>query len=131
METVTLSIIMAWSSMSSAMMKKKISITALSLSAHHRIQTMQSREITLMVGRMFLISRLRPVTDAAGSMQQSSDILHPSIGAVFFDVAHLVDLMSTLQLIRILDMGNFTIGSWAPMLFETVGFLNSRGVFFY
>jgi hypothetical protein len=73
--------------------KKKELLAALSLSAHHQQKMMMN-------GTMLLISRLHTITNVVSTTQQSSCILHLSIGAVFFDVTHLVDLMSTPRLIR-------------------------------
>jgi hypothetical protein len=54
----------------------------------------------MMSGTTLLIFRLHAITDIIIATQQGSYILHPSIGAVFFDVIHLVDLRLMLQLVR-------------------------------
>ena len=54
----------------------------------------------MMSGTTLLIFRLHAITNIAIATQQGCYILHPSTGAVFFDVIHLVDLMPMLQLVR-------------------------------
>ena len=74
-------------------------------------QTMQEMKIIIMMNGMtlLLVSRLHAITNAVGTTQQGSYILHPSIGAVFFDVTHLENLMSILQFIR---FGGFQLPIW-------------------
>jgi hypothetical protein len=70
---------------------------------------------------LLLISQLHAITNAVGTIQQSTYILHPSIGAVFFDVTHLVDL-TAMRLIRFRQpTPGFQFGSWGSKCYSAVG----------
>ena len=104
-KTVMLGAVTTWN-----VLNEKEALAALGLSAHQQTTMLQ---VKMMNGMTHLISRLHTIINAVDATQRSSYILHPSIGAVFFDVTPLLDLMFTLWLVKF-EAANFPFSSWAP-----------------